>query len=756
MSVARCEAQLLDRIRFGRFELQPAERRLLFDGHPAAMGSRAFNLLQTLIERRNRLVTKAELLDLVWPGLVVEEGNLAVQVSGLRKLIGAQAIATVPGLGYRFAMSIDGDEVAAAVDAGPSAAPALRTNVPLELDVLLGRDSDVAALPCWLAEHRLVTVLGAGGIGKTRVAQAVARVSLRAFADGVWWVDLAALSSAEKVAPAIAAAAGLQLGDGDASVQLARALASRATLLVLDNCEHLASAVATLVREMLASAAGVQVLATSQEALRINGEHVYLLSPLAVPPVGVSLATAREFAAVQLLEHRAKAADPRFALTDASVDQAVDLCRQLDGVALAIEMAAARLPLLGVEDLRKRLGDRLRVLRAASQEVPSRQRTLRATLDWSHELLDANERAVLRRLSVFAGSFRLDAAQRTAAMKGLDADDVIDALAGLVDKSLINVEQLEPPRYRLAETTRLYALEKLRGSDEEGAARRSHATYVREFLEDCFQAWLTTPELVWRRRVAPELDDVRAGLHWSAASGVDATEVLAMASASMPVWLCHDALFRAEGVRIVQQALSLLDANVPVQIEARLWFALALLLPYDQLTAQLAALEKAMKLCRTAGERQPLCHSLVEMARVLLRMGRTTDAGAALDEAEATLERSAPSRLRGLYFMARGTLRQSMGDLTGASALHGLAADLLSGCGADSLAICATNDFADALWAQGDLDGAIDAFSRTVELARKYPFSDSDSVGVPLGNWAAVLLEQGHVEQGYPSSLGKR
>jgi tetratricopeptide (TPR) repeat protein len=401
-----------------------------------------------------------------------------------------------------------------------------------------------------------------------------------------------------------------------------------------------------------------------------------------------------------------------------------------------------------VDGLHQRLGNRLSLLRGRSQGVPSRQRTLRATLDWSHELLNPNERAVLRRLAVFAGSFQLDAAQQAAASAELDVEAVLDALEGLVDKSLVKLEQLEPPRYRMAETTRLYAREQLVESGEVDEARRGHAAYAAAFLEDCYRAWLTIPELLWRSRIEAELDDIRAGLQWSVEQGADVTATIAMVSAALPVWLYRDAAFRAEGLRYVRHALTLLDLGAPGRLEARLWFAFALLLPYDQPGEKIEALAHAVRISRAAGVRQHLCHALVEQARVLLRLGRCDDANTALDEAESAIEKTSPSRLRGFYFMARASLKQSTGDLMGASALHGLAADLLAGCGADALAICAANNLADALWAQGDLDEAINAFSRTVDLARKYPLSDADSIGVPLGNWAAALFEQGKVDEG--------
>ena len=308
-------------------------------------------------------------------------------------------------------------------------------------------------------------MLGAGGIGKTRLAQAVSRRLVGAYANGVWWVDLAALTSADKIAPAIANAAGLQLGDGDAVASARGCAFSRESLLVLDNCEHLVADVARIAHELLASAPGVRVLGTSQEALRVSGEYLYRLAPLAIPPVGAPLQEARTYSALQLLERRAQAANRHFSLGDDTVAAAIELCRQLDGIALAIEMAAARLPILGIDGMRERLGERLRLLRATTRDAPARHQTLRATLDWSHSLLTAGEQAVFRRLSVLVGSFRLDTAQAVAA-NGVDEWAALDALAALVDKSLVQLEGVEPPRYRLLETTRIYASEQLAAAGE--------------------------------------------------------------------------------------------------------------------------------------------------------------------------------------------------------------------------------------------------------------------------------------------------
>jgi predicted ATPase len=428
-------------------------------------------------------------------------------MSGLRKLIGAQVIVTVPGRGYRFAARLCGGETVAVQDEVPTSTPMLRTNVPAESDILVGRSADVAELSRWLAQRRLVTVLGAGGIGKTRLAQAVARARLDLHLDGVWWIDLAALSAATQVSSAVAAAMQLHLGEGDITTMLARTLAQTDTLLVLDNCEPLVGEVAHFARAILATAHGVRLLATSQELLQVSGEQVYRLDTLAVPPPGTPLHAARGYGAVQLLERRARAADQRFHLDAASVGAAIELCRQLDGIALAIEMAGARLPALGIEPTLRLVAERL--LRNVDHAAPAHHRTLSTLFDWSHALLDATEQAVLRRLSVFAGSFRLELAQRVAADDEIDEWAVLDAVAALVDKSLLQVGWQTRPRYRLLANTRLCAAERLDDAGETGETFRRHGLALAGLADAAVQAFSTSSDAAWLNDHADDHDDWR-------------------------------------------------------------------------------------------------------------------------------------------------------------------------------------------------------------------------------------------------------
>ncbi len=473
---------------FGKCEVRLAERVLLVDGKPAAIGARAFDLLLVLIERRDRLVDKDELFDLVWPGVIVEENNLQVQVCKLRKHLGTQAITTLPGRGYRFTAALT--ETPAANDSClPAPCP---TNLAAELPPLFGRDQELATLSALLNSHRLVTLVGAAGIGKTRLALAAAHAALRdpaylannAFAEGVWFIELAALRDGALIVSTVAGALHITLGAGTALAAMVEKLQSSRMLLVLDNCEHLLADVAVLVEALLRAAPNTRIIATSQEALKIADEQVWRLDTLALPAHD-TLDDARLAGAVMLFEARASAADPEFALTETNVAAVVDLCRHLDGIALAIELAAARIPLLGVDGLRARLGERLRLLTNGSRLAPPRHRTLCAALEWSHALLTPPQQIVFRRLGVMAGSFALEAAQQIAADATIDEWAVLDHLGALVDKSLVAVDtdSTGAVRYRLLESMRHFALRALESSGEAATMRARHLDFYLHMAE---------------------------------------------------------------------------------------------------------------------------------------------------------------------------------------------------------------------------------------------------------------------------------
>ena len=459
--------------RSGAIEIDAARRQVLIEGMPAKIGARAFDVLLALVERCDRVVPKHELMDLVWPRLVVEENNLLVQMVALRKLLGPRAIATIPGRGYRFVLPID-----AVNGGGPTEPLAPSATTPGNLSAsppLFGRAQDLDAVDALLREHAVVTIVGPGGIGKTRLALAAAASTRLELRDGRWWVELAPINDGTQVPSSIAGALEMQLPPGRPPEEaLAIALAGRTLLLVLDSCEHLAEDVAALVDLLRARAPSVHLLVTSQESLKCRDEQVYRLGTLAVP-ASAQLEDAAQFGAVALFVERAHAADSRFRLASDNVAVVVDICRRLDGIPLAIELAAARVPLLGVHGLHARLNQMFNVLSGGARMRLQRHQTLRAALDWSYGLLSADEQTVFRRLGVFAGGFTLELAQRIASDEHIDQWLVLDLLGHLVDKSLVIADGAAEPRYNLLETTRAFALEQLAATGESEAMLRRHA-----------------------------------------------------------------------------------------------------------------------------------------------------------------------------------------------------------------------------------------------------------------------------------------
>ena len=518
--------------RFGRVEVRPSQRVVLVDGEPTAPGARAFDVLMALLSHRDRVVTKDELLDTVWPGVVVEENNLQAQVSALRKLLGPQAIVTIPGRGYRFALDPDAvppSSTPADTPAPPQATaePAKttlpqRTNLPHALTPLIGREADMARLGELMAQQRLLTIVGAGGIGKSLIAQWLLFERRTALAHGVAWVDLAPVSAPEDVAGSIIGALGLASSHGDPLKSLLESLRPLSILVAIDNAEHLIDEVARVMHALHGAAPGLSVLVTSQAPLRLPGEWVYRLDGLALPERDVTPAEALGFGAVALFAQRAQAADRRFTLSDSNLPAVIDICQQLDGLALAIELAAARVPLLGLAQLGASLNTRLRLLSGGSRGAPARQKTLRAALEWSYGLLEPAEQTVFRMLGVFVGGFSLKLAQQVVVDDALDAWTVIDVLGSLVDRSLViadggAAEADEIPRYRMLETPRSYALELLQAAGEEIGVRRRHALAMRRLFEQADIDFFSGRQRIddWYTALAPDLGNGREALAWA-------------------------------------------------------------------------------------------------------------------------------------------------------------------------------------------------------------------------------------------------
>jgi len=618
-------------------EIRTDQRRLLVDGKAVELGSRAFDVLQALAERRDRVVSKNELLDLVWPSMIVEENNLQVQVSALRKVLGPSAIATIPGRGYRLTLdvAVQGATVSPA-QAGPAApSPAAsvgRGNVPPVVEAPIGREAELATLRSLIGEHRLVSIVGAGGIGKTTVALALADALRAGFADGVWWIELAAITDGTLVPEVVARGLGVGLAPGGSpAAALASAIAGMNALIVLDNCEHLVESVSALVDTVLRRVPKVRFAVTSQEPLRVPRENVFRLQPLTTPPADASLtpALASGFTAIALFTERATAVDRRFHLSPANVGVVADICRRLDGIPLAIELAAARVPMMGVKALQQRLDERFRVLTAGARTVLRRHQTLRATLEWSHGLLSAEEQAVFRRLGVFSGGASLAMVQAVASDATLDEWRVLFALGTLVDKSLVVADGGDAPRYRLLETARAYALEQLAATGETAAWIRRHACAILDMLTTrTANTWLRDriPDL------AVELDNVRAALEWALGDHGDPALAVALVAHAFPVW--RVSVSQAEGLRLAKAAALRLDDSTPTPIRARFWLTYAALGMFSAWSDCFEAAAHAAALLRSLGDTRGLYEALGLRAAIAARRQDFAVARTALEEAQ--------------------------------------------------------------------------------------------------------------------------
>lgn len=652
--------------RFGRCEVRVTERQLRIDGKPHALGARAFDLLLTLIEHSDHVVTKNQLLDAVWPGLVVEEGNIAVHVAALRKLLGPASIATIPGRGYQFAAAPVGAYDRAEYPAAPmpvefSLGPT--TNLPGELPPLYGRDGELAELVQLLEQRRLVSIVGPAGIGKTRLGQAVAHASRDRFGHGVWLIELAALNDPARVIAAVAQTLGMTVSDEAVALDaLIDTLRAKCVLLVLDNCEHLLNAVSTLVVAIRRYAPCVTLLLTSQVRLKVDDEHVYRLGTLAVPEVDTlpHAAAALNYGAVALFVTRVRALDRHFVVSATNVGAILEICRRLDGIALALEFAAARVPLLGVEGLCARLNECFKVISGGTRVALQRHQTLLAALEWSYSLLTAGERIVFCRLSVFAGGFPLEMAQDVAGDATTDKWQVLDHLAALVDKSLVVVDMGDPPRYRMLETSRAYAMERLvaAGVNESIACRHAHS--VAAIFENAWTARWQAQTFDPVVRLQPELDNLRAALDWCNRN--DSELEIALAGAAAWLWLGSG--LDAEGITACERAISHLNEKTAPALEARVLSELAQLGWYVlPLVRALHALDRATALYRDTNDSVGLYLALGRKAGFLASGGHTDLARRTLVELESLEVDTWPLRLRLERLIARGRVLWFCGPL---------------------------------------------------------------------------------------------
>jgi predicted ATPase len=605
-------------ISFGPFRLIPAQRLLLEGDQPMRLGSRAFDILATLVERPGEVIGKDELKSRIWPKTFVEDANLKIQVSALRRALGdgqggRRYIATIPGRGYNFVAPVRVEKPQAPPPA--TIASAAAHNLPLAATRMIGREEAVAKVVSRLSRERLLTIVGPGGIGKTTVALAVAERTIPDYQHGVWLIDLSPLSDPRLVASTVAAMLGLEVRTENPLPGLVAGLRDKRVLLLLDNCEHVIDAVASLAAAVLTGVPLVKILATSREPLGIAGEREHRLGPLGSPPSssGSTAAEAATFPAVQLFVERVTAIIEDFVLTDANAPLIVEICQRLDGLPLAIEFAAPRIEVLGVEGLAAGLDRSLPLLTARRRTTMPRHRTMRAVLDWSYGLLSEDGQRFFRALGIFAGGFTVEAAAAVATDAADTPCEAIDQLADLVAKSLVvaDVSGAEP-RFRLLDTIRAYAIEKLDESGEREWLARRHAEHYRNIFELAEASSEMRPADEWLADYAREIGNLRGALDWAFSPGADGSIGVALTAAAVPLWMRLSLLEECRGR--VERALARLDLAGDRGLRHEMWLHAALGMSLNYTTGPISATEaawaKTLEIAKTLDDTEFQLHAL--------------------------------------------------------------------------------------------------------------------------------------------------
>jgi len=631
---------------FGPFCLSVTERILEKGGVRLRLGSRALDILIALVERPTEVVSKRELIARVWPDLAVDEGSLRYHVLALRKALGegrsgTQYVTNVSGRGYCFVAPIS------RAAAQPAPLRNSRAHSPVGLPPsptgMVGREETVQLVSEELTARRFLTIVGPGGIGKTTLATAVGHSMLAAFEGAIHYVDLGPLGSPSLVANRVALTVGLPVHFDDPLVALPAFLRDRRMLLVLDSCEHLIEAIAPLAERIFLEAPEVHILATSREPLQVEGEQVHRLHPLAVPPdrKPLTAAQALTFSAVQLFVERAAANGSGFELSDIEAPIVSNVCRRLDGISLALELAAGRVGVYGIRGIASLLDSPCRLLWNGRRTVIPRHQTLSAMLDWSYNLLPECERLILRRLSVFVGAFSLEAAQFVAAGDLLEREHVAEAIAGLVTKSLVAVETSHTgTHYRLLDTTRAYVLAKMIDSGERNTIAQRHAIYYREFLERIEITSLTCSKNDGAAERWRHVSNARAALEWSFSEQGDKELGTALAAASAPLFLGLSLLMEC---RVwMERAIAALDVRGDRrELELQEALAVSLMLMKGNGEEVQAALTTALSLVQVLELPDHQIRLFAVQHTFLLRMGDIRGAVAVAEQNAAVAKRTA-------------------------------------------------------------------------------------------------------------------
>jgi predicted ATPase/DNA-binding winged helix-turn-helix (wHTH) protein len=622
------------RFGFGPFELNVAERSLRKANQVIPLGGRAYDILIALLENAGEVVGKAELIARAWPDVTVEEGSLRVHLSALRKALGDgqfgnKYIANVQGQGYSFIAPV----TRLPADRDRSSASAGLSNLPPALGRMVGRDNVIREIQdCLQTKQRLITILGAGGIGKTTVALSVGHGALADFAGAAFFVDLSTVSDTEHPIGAIASAVGLHPQLVDPKEALLSFLGPRRVLIILDSCEHLTEKIAEIADRILRGAPDVHMLATSRETLQVAGERVLRLPPLDCPPEqpGLTASEVLAYPAVRLFVERISARGGDFSLSEDEAPIVAEICRKLDGIALAIEFAAGRAANFGVRNTVAKLGSRLDLLKFGRRTANPRHQTLKATLDWSHDHLSEVERVVLRRVAIFIGPFTLEAALAVGDEGGIDRSEIESAVENLVNKSLMVAwPGYRGMLYRLLDTTRSYALEKLDLSGEHHSIAARHASVSIHLLESSNLFDLERAEAP-AGALPDYLRNIRAALEWSFGPDGNDNSAIRTAAAAAQLFLAMSLFVecRAWMERAINRMAADCDPRDQMEIHASL--ALSLMFTAGNSERVRDAFNAALTF---ADQREDAYQQLRLLSGLSMYLHRTIDAAGSLEVA---------------------------------------------------------------------------------------------------------------------------
>jgi predicted ATPase/DNA-binding winged helix-turn-helix (wHTH) protein len=733
-------------ISFGPFSLLPEQGLLLESGRPLHIGSRAFAILNALVENAGDIVSKGQLMNKAWPDTYVEECSLRVHVYALRKALGdgqsgQRYVLNIPGRGYRFVAPVARSNRAPFSALRPPQSPTIH-NLPAQLSGIVGRSDLIAEIAEKLPQRGLITIVGPGGVGKTTVATAAAHKLIDTYPDGVYFVDLVPVSDIALVSTALANVLGVASQSGDPLSGIIAFLKDARALLVIDNCEHVISAAAELTERIHRGAVGTHILATSREPLRTHGERVWRLESLAVPPASSRLTVkdALGYSAIRLFVERMAFSVDSYELSDTDVPIVTEICRQLDGNPLALELAAGRADVFGVAGLAAHLDKQLSLLTRGRRTAIARHQALSATLDWSYQLLPESERIVLRRLAAFAGDFTFDAARLTAADTLVSDTDVVESVANLVSKSLAVVDTVGPvAHYHLLETTRAYALEKLISSGEASEVSQRHAEYFCKLFGQAEADWETTPTVDWVATYGRQVDNLRAALDWSLVQGHAPAAGASAVAGSRQIWL-QNALV-SEGARWVSRALDLGRHALPTRTEAGLQYTAGRLRSgssYEQASASFA---RAVELWREIGNAAELGCSLMSLGVALARQGRAQDGEILLSEGQVLLAKTDYRKSYARTFLDRAIIVMIAGRFEEAFAMIAPAATRARDAGAERGVIRSMIYLAECEFALDRIDDAIAHGREAVALCRTT--RRSRHLGHALCNLGAYLAHSG-------------